>query len=321
MRILVTGAAGFIGSHLAESLADRGHTVIGLDGLTPSHGRSRKYANLACLEEQGIEVARCDLVTDALGPVLRGVEAVYHLAGQPGLSADTDRDVFVRNNVYATERLLRALADHSSLNAFLFTSSSSVYGTNAIGPEAAPLRPASIYGRTKRRAEAVVRAHAQSAAWDACIFRLFSVYSPRERPDKLIPTAIRCARTRTAFPLYAGSKAHERSFTYVGDAVAGMAAALSHWARCAGETINLGTPTTASTPEVLDAVAKAVGRPLCIRRAPARPGDQRRTRARIDKARRLLNFEPATSLREGLAAAVAWMRSPEGSPPRAQRLV
>jgi len=153
-----------------------------------------------------------------------------------------------------------------------------------------------------------VRAQARREPWDACILRLFSVYGPRERSDKLIPKAIRCARTGTPFPLYEGSEAHRRSFTYVGDAVAGMTAALTHWPHCAGETINLGTPTTVSTLEVLDAVAEMVGRRLCIRRAPARPGDQRRTRAHIDKARRLLDFDPATPLRAGLAAEADWMR-------------
>ena len=307
MRILVTGAAGFIGSHLAEALADRGHTVVGLDCLTGYYDRSQKRANRDRLAARGIETLALDLAKDPLGSAFAGIEAVYHLAAQPGLSLDTDRQAFVRNNVRATERLLDALLGHPTLEAFLFASSSSVYGAEATGAEDAPLSPTSVYGRTKRRAEEVVQKRAAKASWGACILRLFSVYGPRERPDKLIPKAIRCARAGAAFPLYGGSEAHRRSFTYVGDAVAGMVAALDRFPRCAGETINLGVPTAVSTLHVLETVAEVVGQRLCIRREPARPGDQQCTRARIGKARRLLDFAPTMSLREGLAATVEWM--------------
>jgi nucleoside-diphosphate-sugar epimerase len=307
MRILVTGAAGFIGSHLAERLLADGHTVVALDALTDYYSPARKRTRLRRLRDQGAITWTLDLAADALAPALRGVEAVYHLAAQPGLSADTPRRAFVRNNVRATERLLDAINDQSSLRAFLQVSSSSVYGADATGPEHTPPAPISAYGRTKLRAERAVRAAASRASWDACVLRLFSVYGPRERPDKLIHKALRCARTGQAFPLYAGSEEHRRSFTYVGDVVDGLTAALYRFDRGRGEILNLGAPTTASTTHILDLVAEAVGQPLCVERVPPRDGDQRRTCAQIQTARRLLDFAPDTPLRTGIAAEAAWL--------------
>lgn len=307
MRILVTGAAGFIGSHVAEHLAAQGHVVRGLDALTDHYDPSIKRDNLAGLKAKGVDVLRVDLADDPLTPVLRDVEAVYHLAAQPGLSSQTPSRVFVRNNVRATKRLVRAMDDHPTASALVFVSSSSVYGIEATTTEAAALAPVSDYGRTKKHAEQIVRRRARRAQWDACILRLFSVYGPRERPDKLIPTAIRCARSGQPFPLFDGSEHHRRSFTYIDDVVEGLATVLDRFSRCAGEAINLGMPRSVSTLHVLKRVADAVGRPLCIRREPARSGDQRCTRARIEKARRLLGFSPSTSLQDGIATEVAWM--------------
>lgn len=307
MRILVTGVAGFIGSHVAEHLATQGHAVRGLDAVTEYYDPSIKRSNLAGLKAKGIDLLRVDLAEDPLTPVLQDIEAIYHLAAQPGLSSQTPQRAFVRNNVRATKRLVSALDDHPTAKAFVFASSSSVYGVKANTTEEASLSPVSVYGQTKKQAEQIVRHHARRAQWDACILRLFSVYGPRERPDKLIPTAIRCARTRRPFPLYEGSERHRRSFTYVDDVVEGMTATLDRFSRCAGETINLGRPTSPSTLQVLRRVADVAGGPLCIRREPARPGDQRCTRARIEKARRLLGVSPTTSLEDGIATEVAWM--------------
>lgn len=308
MQILVTGAAGFIGSHLTERLAACGHDVTGVDAFTGYYDRSLKEANATALRRRGVTMHRLNLAVDPLAEALHGIEAIYHLAAQPGLSAETAPATFVRNNVRATERLLDAVAHHPHLRAFIHASSSSVYGADATGSESTDPAPISVYGRTKWQAERLVRAAQARANWEASILRLFSVYGPRERPDKLIHKAIRCAGQRTPFPLYAGSEQHRRSFTYVGDIVTGMVAALDRWDRCAGETINLGHPTSASTLHVLQTVADVMDVPLCIRRETARAGDQRRTEATIDKARRLLDFDPRTSLRTGIEAEVAWMR-------------
>lgn len=308
MRILVTGAAGFIGSHLAERLAADGHTVVGLDNFAPFYAPALKRANAKRLADHGIRVWPLDLATDPLTPALDGVEAVFHLAAQPGLSAATSEADFVRNNVRATERLLDALAHQPQVRALLYASSSSVYGLDATHTESdGDLAPTSAYGRTKLQAERAICSARRNAPWDACILRLFSVYGPRERPDKLIHKAIRCAQSGHPFPLHAGSEQHTRSFTYVGDAVAGLVAALDRFDRCAGETINVGSPVSVSTLQALETVASVLDTPLRLHRTPTRPGDQTHTRARIAKARRLLDVAPATSLRDGIAAEVDWI--------------
>lgn len=310
MHIVVTGAAGFIGSHTAERLALEGHRVTGLDCFAPYYDLSQKRRNATRLTELGIPVCEVDLATDPLTDVLDvldGVDGVVHLAAQPGLSPATHRRAFVRNNVTATERLMHAVGRQSSVRALVHASSSSVYGADATVPEDAPLKPTSIYGRTKLEAERIVQRASDEAAWDACVVRLFSVYGPRERPEKLIPKAIRSALTGSAFPLFRGSERHRRSYTYVADAVDGLVAALHRIDRCAGHAVNVGAPTSVSTLDVLRCVADVTGRPLCIDRVPARDGDQQRTEACIDKARRLLEVEPSTPLREGVAAEVQWV--------------
>lgn len=313
MNILVTGAAGFIGSHLAERLVQAGHRVRGVDSFSPFYDPRRKRENAQNLTACGVDILEGDLAADDLRPFLEGVDAVFHLAAQPGLSAETEPGTFVRNNVRATQRLVDVCTESPRLRALVYASSSSVYGADATVAEDGPLAPVSAYGRTKLEAERVIQDTAPTADWDACILRLFSVYGPRERPDKLIPTAIQCALSGEPFPLFRGSEHHRRSFTYVGDAVDGLVAALNRFARCAGEIINLGAPTSVSTMEVLDHVADITRQPLCIRRVPARTGDQRQTEACIDKARRLLAVSPSTPLREGIAAEAGWIQREEAS--------
>lgn len=307
MQVVVTGAAGFIGSHLAERLARDGHHVVGIDNFAPFYDRSQKRRNAERLANLGITIHAADLVTDPLAPILSDVDALFHLAAQPGLSPSTTPEAFTRNNVRATERVVAHLDDHPTLRAFVYASSSSVYGADATVAEDGPLAPTSIYGETKLEGERIIDAASDHASWDACTLRLFSVYGPRERPDKLIPKAARCAIKCEPFPLFRGSEHHRRSFTYVGDAVDGLVAALDRFDQCAGETINVGTPRSVSTMEVLRCITDVVGRRLCIDRLPPREGDQQRTEARIDRARRLLDFEPRTSLLEGIRAEVDWI--------------
>lgn len=309
MRILVTGAAGFIGSHLAERLAGLGHSVIGLDSLTAFYARALKEANVASLRQCGVPVLPVDLAVDDLSEAVRGVEVIYHLAAQPGIQASATFASYLRDNVTATHRLLEAALPLTGLRAFVNIATSSVYGADATGDEETAPRPTSYYGVTKLAAEQLVLAAQRERGFPACSFRLFSVYGPRERPDKLYPRLIRAILKDEPFPLYEGSEHHLRSYTYVGDIVNGLILPLAEPARCHGEIFNLGTESAITTGEAIRTVEGLIGRAVRAERQPRRAGDQTRTQANITKARRVLGFEPATTPAAGLTQTVAWYRT------------
>ena len=308
MRILVTGAAGFIGSHLAERLAGEGHDVRALDCLTDNYAPALKELNILALRGAGCAFFRRDLAQDALLDLLQDVEAIYHLAAQPGLSAVVPFEAYVRNNIMATQRLLQAAAETPALQAFIHISTSSVYGARATGDETAEPKPTSYYGVTKLAAEQLVMAASREHGLPACSLRLFSVYGPRERPEKLYPRLIDCLLEEREFPLFEGSEEHYRSYTYVGDIVAGMLAVLENMPRCRGEIFNIGADTAITTGEGMRIVEELVGRKAKIALQPRRAGDQLETRANIEKAHRVLGYKPTTGACEGLAREVAWYR-------------
>jgi UDP-glucuronate 4-epimerase len=309
VRILVTGAAGFIGSHLAERLAALNHTVIGLDCLTNFYPRSLKEANVAVLGHADVPVLPLDLAIDDLEPVLRDIDVIYHLAAQPGILATAPFASYLRDNLTATHRLLEAAQQCASLRGFINIATSSIYGTDATGSEDVVPQPTSYYGVTKLAAEQLVLAAQRDRGFPACSFRLFSVYGPRERPDKLYPRLIQAILTDQSFPLYEGSEQHVRSYTYVGDIVEGLVRPLTLLDRCQGEIFNLGTETTITTREGIQIVEAIVGRSAQFERHPPRPGDQSRTQANIAKARRLLDYHPTTTPEEGLRQTIAWYRN------------
>jgi len=308
MRILVTGAAGFIGSHLAERLLALGHEVRGVDCFTGYYSQALKELNARQVLEKGGELLALDLATDDLQPAVDGIEFVYHLAAQPGISATTTFETYQRNNVEATHSLLQAARQSPALRGFINISTSSVYGADATGDETSEPRPTSYYGVTKLAAEQLVMALARDRGLPACSLRLFSVYGPRERPEKLYPRLIAAILDNKEFPLFEGSESHVRSFTYVDDVSHGLVAALEHFDVCAGEILNIGSDRSITTGEGIQIVEEIIGSPARIVTRPRRPGDQLRTHANIDKARRLLGYEPATMPREGLAREVAWYR-------------
>jgi UDP-glucuronate 4-epimerase len=309
VRILVTGAAGFIGSHLAERLAALNHTVIGLDCLTDFYPRPLKAANVAVLRHVDVPVLPLDLAIDDLVPVLQDIDVIYHLAAQPGILATAPFASYLRDNLTATHRLLEAAQQHSRLRGFINIATSSIYGTDATGSEDVVPQPTSYYGVTKLAAEQLVLAAQRDRGFPACSFRLFSVYGPRERPDKLYPRLIQAILTDQTFPLYAGSEQHVRSYTYVGDIIDGLVRPLDVLDRCQGEIFNLGTETTITTREGIQIVEAIVGRSARFERYPSRPGDQSRTQANIAKARRLLDYQPTTTPQEGLHQTIAWYRN------------
>ncbi len=308
MRIMVTGAAGFIGSHLAERLAEKGHDVRAVDCLTDNYAVALKEMNVRALRDAGCTFFRRDLAQDALFDVLEDVEAIYHLAAQPGLSANASFETYVRNNIMAAQCLVKAAADVPVLRAFIHISTSSVYGARATGDEKDEPQPTSYYGVTKLAAEQLVMAASRERGLPACSLRLFSVYGPRERPEKLYPRLIGCLLEEREFPLFEGSEKHYRSYTYVDDVVAGMGAVLESVPRCRGEIFNMGADTAITTGEGIQIVEELVGRKARIILQPSREGDQLETRANIEKARRVLGYNPTMSVREGLAREVAWYR-------------
>ncbi|MBN1484999.1 MAG: NAD-dependent epimerase/dehydratase family protein [Chloroflexia bacterium] len=309
MNILVTGAAGFIGSHLAERLVDLGHRVRGLDCLTDYYDPALKRMNVEDIMRRGVEFLPLDLAGDDLAEAVRDVDIIYHAAAQPGISATTPYESYVRNNLTATYRLLQAIRRSSdALRSLIYLSTSSVYGAEATGPETSEPKPTSYYGVTKLAAEQLALAYYREQGLPVCSLRLFSVYGPRERPEKLYPKLIRCILEDREFPLYEGSEQHWRSYTYVGDAVDGLVAVLDRLELCRGEIFNIGSDTAITTGEGIRLVEEIVGRPARKVVQRRRPGDQLRTQADIYKARRILGYNPSTSPREGLEREVAWVR-------------
>jgi UDP-glucuronate 4-epimerase len=308
MNILITGAAGFIGSHLAERLVDLGHDVRGIDCFTDYYARALKELNARQVAEKGVGLLPLDLAEDDLDEAVEGTEFVYHAAAQPGISATTPYETYVKNNLTATYRLAQAVKGSPAFRGFINISTSSVYGGDATGPETTVCRPTSYYGVTKLAAEQLVLAYARDQRFPACSLRLFSVYGPRERPEKLYPKLIRSILEKREFPLFEGSEHHLRSYTYVGDIVDGLVAVLNHWDACVGEIFNIGTDVAITTGEGIHTVEDIIGTRAKIAVKPKRPGDQLRTHANIGKARELLGYDPRTTAREGLEKEVAWYR-------------
>lgn len=309
MKILVTGVAGFVGSHLAQKLVRDGHSVTGLDCFTDYYSRALKDLNAAAVRADGVEILCLDLAEDDLGDALDGVEVVYHLAAQPGISATTPFETYERNNIIATNRLVTAALGSDSLKCFVNVATSSVYGQHATDSEETAPKPTSYYGVTKLAAEQLVMAFQREKGFPACSLRLFSVYGPRERPEKLYPRLIGSILAGTQCPLYEGSREHSRSFTFIDDIIAGFCAVLDNIDACRGEIFNIGSDIETTTGRAIEIVEELMGRKARFELKPRRPGDQLRTHANIDKARRILGYRPVTEPRDGFAAEIEWYRN------------
>ncbi len=307
MRILVTGAAGFIASHLCEKLRDLGHEVVGLDNFNDYYSPALKRLNASDLNAKGIEVIEIDL-NDNLQTVFQNpYDFIYHLAAQPGISAETPLSDYVTNNIFATQNLLDAVAKYNpNVKSFINIATSSVYGLVANVDENVPAKPISFYGSTKLAAEQLVLGQQRLGKLKACSIRLYSVYGPRERPEKLYTKLIENLYADKAFPLFEGSVKHERSFTYVGDIVDGLVAIIGKEEEVNGEIINLGTDEVHTTQEGINLVEEIMHKKLIIDHKPARKGDQEKTSAVIDKARKLLGYEPKVTFKKGLEQQVQW---------------
>lgn len=308
MKILVTGAAGFIGSQLAETLVANGHDVVVIDNLTDYYATAIKQHNADQLVKQGVSFHNLDLATDDLSSAVDGVEAIFHCAAQPGISSKVSYQTYVRNNLDATQNLLQATKNLPTLKRFVNVATSSVYGSKATSPEDVAAEPISYYGVTKLAAEQLVLAQQRESGFPALSFRLFSVYGPRERPDKLYPRLIHSIIDGNPFPLFEDSLGHSRSFTFVGDVVKAFITALDHDA-CVGEIFNIGTNDSITTGEAISIVEDLLGKKANTIIRPRRVGDQQQTAAVIDKAQRILGYSPNTPFREGIQHMIAWYQS------------
>jgi UDP-glucuronate 4-epimerase len=301
MRTLVTGAAGFIGSHLTSALRSRGHEVVGLDAFTDYYDPARKRENA-----EGLDVFDADLEEADLDGLLDGVDGVFHLAGQPGVrsSFGADFDMYVRRNVLVTSRVFEAAARHGI--RVVFASSSSVYGDAEAypTPEEAVPRPISPYGVTKLCCEQLAYAHARTGGLDAVAVRYFTVYGPRQRPDMAFTRLLEALAEGTPFLLF-GDGAASRSFTYVEDAVAATIVAMDRGRP--GAIYNVGGGEEATMAEVFSLAEQIAGRELRLERHDAAVGDVRRTRADGTKALVELDWEPQTPLSQGIAAQWEWV--------------
>lgn len=309
MRILVTGATGFIGSHTSERLSELGHEVLAIDNFSPYYDVSLKELNSDKLEKKGIEVQRLDLRTDDLSSLVTAdLDYIFHFAAQPGIAVTNTFEDYFSNNVLGTQRLLTAIELHKSKPFFVNISTSSIYGLSATLAEDQEPLPASWYGVTKLTAEQLVLAYSRRNLLRSCSLRLYSVYGPRERPDKLYTRLIDCGLNDKTFPLYEGSLEHLRSFTYVQDIVDGIVSVIGREDVCNSEIFNLGTEEENSTATGIAIVEEILKMKIKIGHLAARPGDQSRTKANIDKARKLLGYNPKTGLKEGLEAQVRWFK-------------
>ncbi|HEY2435114.1 MAG TPA: NAD-dependent epimerase/dehydratase family protein [Vicinamibacterales bacterium] len=308
MKALVTGAAGFIGSHLTAALLDRGATVVGLDCFTSYYPRADKERNLQENRlREGFRFAETSVESADLPALLDGVTHVFHLAAQAGVrkSWGSDFKTYTVNNIDATQLLLEACVGRP-LVRFVYASSSSVYGDRAPIPmrEDALPQPVSPYGVTKLAAEQLGYLYHVNYGLPVVAMRYFTVYGPRQRPDMAFHRFIRAALRDEPITLY-GDGQQTRDFTFVADAVAGTIAAGERGVN--GRSYNLGGGSRVSMNDVIRIVERLAGHPLTIAREPAQKGDMRDTYADASLARRDLAFEPSVSLEEGIEAEYRWL--------------
>jgi nucleoside-diphosphate-sugar epimerase len=308
VKALVTGTAGFIGSHLTAALLDRGTTVVGIDCFTDYYPRAVKEANLAVnAEKPGFEFVESSIRSADLPALLDGVTHVFHLAAQAGVRKSWGRDfrAYTENNVDASQQLLEACVGRP-LEKFVYASSSSLYGDAVSIPvvEDALPRPLSPYGVTKLAAEQLCHLYWANYQVPTTSVRYFTVYGPRQRPDMAFHRFIKAAIAKQPITLY-GDGTQTRDFTFVTDAVAATIAAGDRGVP--GRAYNIGGGSRVSVNQVLDILEGLIGHPLNIAREGAQKGDVRDTYADTSLARADLGFAPKVSLEHGLEAEYRWL--------------
>lgn len=318
MRVMVTGCAGFIGSHLCERLLADGHEVLGVDCFTDYYRHSVKETNIQNLQtNEHFRLSEADLSIADLRPLVDGIDVIYHEAAQPGVRASWGEsfDTYVLDNVLATQRLLEAAKDQP-IQKFVYASSSSIYGDAESFPtrESVLPRPVSPYGVTKLAGEQLTHLYWRNYGVPTIALRYFTVYGPRQRPDMAFHRFIRWGLDGQPIQVF-GDGEQTRDFTFVGDAVQANVAAAS----CAvsGVACNIGGGSRVSVNQVLTLLGELLDRPLSIHYSSNQRGDVRHTAADTGLAADLLGYAPRVDLRSGLAAEVAWLRHSLGNDDRA----
>jgi nucleoside-diphosphate-sugar epimerase len=313
-RVVVTGCAGFLGSHLSERLIDLGYEVVGIDAFTDYYPRLPKESNLARLrDEPRFTLAELDLSFDPLDMALEGAAAVFHLAAQPGVrgSFGDTFATYVRDNVLATQRLLEAAVRHTPVR-FVYASSSSVYGDTVRypTPETAECRPVSPYGMTKVTTEGLADIYHRTCGLPVVGLRFFTAYGPRQRPDMAFSRFIRSAIA--GLPLRVlGDGRQVRDFTYVDDVIAGTLLAADRGRP--GAVYNIGGGTPVELLGVIALLERLLERRIEVQHLPPPIGEARMTAADASLAARDLGFTTKTLLHQGLAAQVDWLLATERS--------
>jgi UDP-glucuronate 4-epimerase len=313
--VVVTGAAGFIGSHLSDRLLAEGCRVVGVDCFHDYYARAVKERNIAAARAHpAFTLVEADLRIADLAPIVDGAHTVFHLAAMGGLLRSwTWFEEYLSCNVLATQRLLEAVRA-AGVDHLVHVSTSSVYGCDASGDEDRPLAPDSPYGVTKLAAENLVLAYARNFGLPVTVLRYFSIYGPRQRPDMGYTIFIERVLDGEPITVY-GDGSQTRGNTYIDDCVDGTLAAFRHGPT--GDVFNIGGGETISAIDAVRLIERITGRTVQLEYAPSRPGEQRHALADVSKARRVLGWAPRTGIEPGLRAQVAWqsaMRAAEGHP-------
>ncbi len=305
LKVVVTGAAGFIGSHLCDALVARGDEVVGIDCFTDYYARADKEANLAtALTSPRFRFVEHDLRTGDLATLLEGADAVVNEAATPGLVLSwEDFDRYQSTNLTAVKRLIDACLA-SGVGHLVQASTSSVYGAEATGDETQPTLPVSPYGVTKLAAEHLLRAHHEVMGLPLTILRYFSIYGPRQRPDMAYRIFTEQLNRGQPITIY-GDGGQSRSNTYVSDCVNATIAALHR--EPDGSVFNIGGGREIRLLDAVEILARHLGVEPVIDFVPARRGDQRRTAADIEKARVELGWAPTVDPEQGLLEQVRWV--------------
>lgn len=315
-RSIVTGAAGFIGSHLADRLLALGHDVIGVDCFTDYYDRAVKEANIEEARTNArFQLLEDDLVTMDLPALLDGADYVFHQAGQAGVRPSWGAHFagYLRNNIDATQRLLEAAKD-AELTKFVFASSSSIYGDAKELPvteETIP-QPISPYGVTKLAAEHLCSLYAKIYGLPAISLRYFTVYGPRQRPEMAIQHFLAACRNSETVSMF-GDGTQTRDFTFVGDIVEANVRAME---APDSAVINVCGGSRISLTDLLELLQETSGQPLDIKREPTAQGDAKHTFGDNSLAQRVLGFTPRTTLAEGVAAQWRWLSDSATGPAR-----